>query len=162
MLQHQLQQFFSVRQNPCANTNQQEMRELILEQKIVTCPFGHFINERNNVINGEYNESSNSQSQDRDFVEKMNIGDIIVIPFAGIKECILARIVSDPIYAFETNLFTNMRDGEIHLDREGDVRFRPVARRIHIIRDDVVFNDKRVLPMKSLSRINPNIITNNT
>lgn len=44
------QQFWSLRQNPYANTNQRQMRELIISQDIVTCPFGHLNNERNNVI----------------------------------------------------------------------------------------------------------------
>lgn len=35
------QQFWSLRQNPYANTNQRQMRELIISQNIVTCPFGH-------------------------------------------------------------------------------------------------------------------------
>ena len=158
-----LQQFWSVRQDPYANTNQRQMRELIISQNIVTCPFGHLNQERNNVINGVYNEEHptwKSHSQDRKFIENMNIGDIILIPFAGIKECILARIISEPIYAVDTKLFTSMRDGKIQVKNEGDTPFRPVGRKIQIIRNDVIFNDKRVLPRVSLSHINPNILPN--
>jgi hypothetical protein len=151
------QQFWSLRQNPYANTNQTQMRELIISQSIVTCPFGHFNEARNNVINGVYNEEQ-SHSQDRKFIENMNIGDIILIPFAGLSECIIARIVSEPIYGVDTGLFTSMIDGKIHVTNEGDTPFIPVGRKIQIIRKDIIFNDKRVLPRVSLSLINPNII----
>ena len=157
------QQFWSIRQNPYANTNQKQIRELIISQNIVTCPFGHLNVFRNNVINGVYNEAHpewKSASQDRKFIENMNIGDIILIPFAGLRECILARIVSEPIYAVDTGLFTSMHDGKIQVTNEGDTPFRPVGRKIQIIRNDVRFNDKRVLPRVSLSHINPNILPN--
>lgn len=153
------QQFWSLRQNPYASTNQRQMRELIISQNIVTCPFGHLNDERNNVMNGVYNEEQ-SHSQDRKFIENMNIGDIILIPFAGLRECILARIVSEPIYGVDTGLFTSMRDGKIQVTNEGDTPFIPVGRKIQIIRNDVRFNDKRVLPRVSLSHINPNILPN--
>ena len=164
------QQFWSIRQNPYANTNQKQMREFILSQKVVFCPFGHLSENaaialglpiwgRDNVINGVYNEE-HSHSQDRKFIENMNIGDIIVIPFAGLKECILARIVSEPIYAVDTGLFTSMRDGKIQISNEGDTPFRPVGRKIQIIKEVVIFADKRVLSMRSLSHINPNILPN--
>ena len=153
------QQFYSIRQNPYANTNQRQMREFITSQKIVTCPYGHLNEARNNVINGVYNEE-HSQSQDRKFIENINIGDIIVIPFAGIRECILARIISDPIYGVDTGLFTSMHDGKIQVSAEGETPFRPVGRKIQIIRDDLVFADKRVLGRASLSHINKNILPN--
>ena len=153
------QQFWSLRQNPYANTNQRQMREFIISQNIVTCPFGHLNIERNNVINGVYNEEQ-SHSQDRKFIENMNIGDIILIPFAGLKECILARIVSEPIYGVDTGLFTSVRDGKIQVTHEGDTPFRPVGRKIQIISKVVRFNDKRVLPRVSLCNINPNILPN--
>lgn len=148
------QQFWSLRQNPYANTKQIQMREFIISQNIVTCPFGHLNEARNNVINGVYNEEQ-SRSQDRKFIENMNIGDIILIPFAGLKECILARIVSEPIYGVHTGLFTSMRDGKLHVTTEGDTPFTPVGRKIQIIRNNVTFNDKRVLPRASLCHINP-------
>ena len=106
-----------------------------------------------------YNEEQ-SLSQDRKFIENMNIGDIILIPFTGLRECILARIVSEPIYCIDSGLFTSMRDGKIQVTNEGDTPFRPVGRKIQIIRNDVIFNDKRVLPRVSLSHINPNILPN--
>ena len=53
------QQFLSLRQNPYANTNQRQMRKLIISQNIVTCPFGHLNVFRNNVINGVYTRNGN-------------------------------------------------------------------------------------------------------
>jgi hypothetical protein len=153
------QQFWSLRQNPYANTNQRQMRELIISQNIVTCPFGHLNIQRDNVVNGVYNEKQ-SRSQDRKFIENMNIGDIILIPFIGLRECILARIVSEPIYGIDTELFTSVHNGKIQISHDGDTPFRPVGRKIQIIRNDVVFNDKRVLPRTSLCRINSNILPN--
>jgi len=134
------------------------MRDFILSQSVVTCPFGHIGHGRNNVIDGIYNET-NSRSQDRKFIEDIKIGDIIIIPFAGLKECVLAKIISEPIYAIDTGLFYSSfnKDG-IDLTEQGDTPFRPVGRKIEIINPSVVFQDKRVLPRTSLSRINSNII----
>ena len=33
-------QFWVLRQNPCANTNQEQMRNFIITQQFITCPFG--------------------------------------------------------------------------------------------------------------------------
>lgn len=153
------QNFWSIRQNPYANTNQAQMRDFILSQSVVTCPFGHIGNGRNNVIDGVYNER-NSLSQDRKFIEDIKIGDIIVIPFAGLKECVLAKIISEPIYAIDTGLFYSATYSKvgINLTEQGDLPFRPVGRKIEILDSSVVFQDKRVLPRTSLSRINPDII----
>jgi hypothetical protein len=155
------QQFWSIRQNPGANTNQIQMREFIISQNVVTCPFGHMNEERNNVINGVYNEDHlkwKSHSQDRKFIENMNIGDIILISFAGLKECILARIISEPIYGINTGLFTSIYEGQNQISNKGKIPFRPVGRKIQIIQNDIIFPDKRVLPRVSLSHINPNIL----
>jgi hypothetical protein len=155
------QQYWQIRQNPYANTNQIQMREFIISKNIITCPFGHLNNERNNVINGIYNENHcewKSHSQDRKFIENMNIGDITIISFAGLKECIIARIISEPIYGIDTGLFTSICDGKIQVSNVGDTPFRPVGRKIQIMCDDFKLDDKRILPRTSLSHINPNIL----
>lgn len=147
-----------LRQNPYTTTNQQRMRKFIISHNIVTCPFGHSFEARDNVVNGKYNEQ-NSNSQDRKFIEDMKPGDFVLIPFAKEKKCILAEIVSDPFLVWDTGLFTIMLDGKFKLSRKGIIPFRPVGRKIRIIRDDIVFDDKRVLPRNSLSLINPQIIS---
>ena len=158
-MNYQYQQFWCLRQNPYANTNQIQMRDFIISQNIITCPFGHLSRERNNVIDGNYNEEI-SNSQDRKFIENINIGDIIIIPFTGIKECILARITSEPIYSVNTNLFTIRLNNMIQISNNYGTPFRPVGRRIEIINPNVIFNNKRILPRMSLSHVNPNIISN--
>lgn len=150
---------WSLRQNPYANTNQLHMKDLIISQNIVTCPFGHIGQERNNVIDELYNETKVgesgrvSSSQDRKFIEDMKIGDIVVIPFKGIKACVLAKIISEPIYAFETKLFTTITDNGVCVSDKGDIPFRPVARRIEIIKLSIRFRSKRFLGKHSLCRI---------
>lgn len=155
-------QYWCLRQNPYANTNQQQMRDLIISQNIVTCPFGHLNEVSVNVINGNYNEHHpvwKSLSQDRQFIENMNIGDIVVIPFTeGIKECILARIISPPIYGIDTQLFTTACDGKIQVSPTGEIPFCPVGRHIQIIEKNLTFKDRRVLPRMTLSHIKSNTI----
>jgi hypothetical protein len=155
------QQVWSIRQNPWAMTDQNQMRALIISQNIITCPFGHISNERNNVLNNVYNEDHNvwkSLSQDRAFIEDIRIGDIVVIPFKGIKKCILARITSKPIYVIETGKFTKLINTKIHISDKGDTPFRPIGRKIEIINKDLFFHDKRVLPRRTLARINPSLL----
>jgi len=150
---------WSCRQNPFAGTNQRHMRNLILQQHIITCPFGHVGHNRNQVIDNVFNERDaiwKSMSQDRKFIESMRIGDLVVIPFTGIQNCLLVRIVSEPIYAYETNLFLSV-DNKLQLSTEGTLPFRPVVRRIEVL-FELRFPDKRVLPCCSLSKINPALL----
>ena len=151
-------QYWSLRQNPYKTTNQNRMRRLIISHNIITSPFGHSYEARDNVINGIYNEPI-SNSQDRKFIEDMKIGDIVLIPFAREKKCLLVEIISDPDVVWDTGLFTIRKEGKFRLSRTSGIPFRPVGRKVRIIRDDVVFDDKRVLPRNSLSRINPQIIS---
>ncbi len=148
-----------VRQNGYKKTNQHQMYDFIMTNGCVTCPFGHIGHGRNNVIDGTYNPEANRQ--DRMFDKDMNIGDIILIPFSGRRAppCILARIVSDPIYAYDTKLFITMTDDAITISTTGDTPFRPVVRKIQVIRNDITFTDKRVLPRMSLCRLNQTILT---
>ncbi len=103
-----------------------------------------------------YNEESNSQ--DRRFIEELQQGDIVLIPFAKRRQCILARIVSEPQYAIDTGLFTTIHHGKISISTKGETPFRPVGRKIQMIRDDIIFPDKRVLPRVSLCNIKPTIL----
>lgn len=155
------QQVWCIRQNPWAMTNQKQMRTLILSQNIIPCPFGDISNERNNVLNNVYNEDNKvwkSQSQDRAFIEDIEIGDIDVIPFKGIKKCVLARITSEPIYVIETGMFTKIVNKKIDICEKGDTPFRPVGRKIEIINKRLLFIDKRVLPRRTFGRIKSTIL----
>jgi hypothetical protein len=150
-------QFWVLRQNPCANTNQEQMRNFIITQQFITCPFGHISDARNNVLNGRYNETDpewKSNSQDRKFIENMKIGDKCIIPFKGINECLIVEIISEPMVQW-TGLFTIQRDGEeIQLANEGEIPFHPVGRQIRILNYNKIFTDKRVLPRASLAHTN--------
>jgi len=150
---------WSLRQNPYANTDQTQMRRLITEKNFISCPFGHISTCRNNVLDGKYNTEANQQ--DIQFIENMKIGDMVIIPFKGQKSCILAKIVSEPIYCIETGLYTIQQhpDDQIKLSKTRGEPFRPVGRRIEIINDNVVFADKRkFIPMNTLKEISPQIL----
>jgi len=158
----QINKRWSIRQNPRGKMDQYQMRDFVISQNLITCPFGHLSEERTAVIDEVYNENAHwkSNSQDRKFIEDMKIGDIIVIPFKGIKPCLLAVIQSDPIYAADTGYYYNTScPDKIHLSQEpevgvgggGGTPFRPVARKIRII-SEIIFSDKRkYLDMSSLS-----------
>lgn len=152
------QQFWAIRQNPRGNTNQLDVRKMIISHSIVTCPFGHLSPERNNVIDEIYND--NAHSQDKKFIENMNIGDIILIMFKGFGDsCIKARIMSDPIYAIDTKLFTLEKNGEIqisHKKKHNAIPFRPVGRKIQIICKNYEFGGYK--QPQTLSKIKKDIL----
>ena len=152
------QQYWSIRQNPYKNTNQEQMRDTVLKHSIVTCPFGHIGDCRNKVIDAEYSEEHvdwKSYSQDRTFIEKLKIGDIVLIPFSGIRDVLLARIVSEPIYAFNTGLYVTHVNGQITLSTVGELPFRPVVRRIEILKTDLYYPDRRVIAYRTIAHFDP-------
>jgi hypothetical protein len=157
--------YYLIRQNPYGKTNQDQLRDVIISQGLVTCPFGHFSEYRNNVIDELYNEKHprwKSNSQDRGFMETLKIGDFILIPFTDRKECILAKIISEPIYAFESGLFwyKNTKN-EYQIVKKGDfilIPFRPIVRKIEILEMNIQFMDKRVLPRRTFCKLNPSIL----
>ena len=137
--------FWVLRQNYGEKTNQEQMRNLIISQKIVTCPWGGWGVARENVINGQYNESTTnrpggrpSKNQDRRFVEEMKIGDIVLIPFAKKRGCIVGRIASGVEYSIDTGMFWTEKENHITIGEEGDLPFRPVGRYIEIIKEDLL------------------------
>jgi len=151
--------FWVLRQNYAEKTNQVQMKNLILEQKFITCPWGGWGQERENVINEIYNcvpcreGGRSSSNQDVKFVEEMNIGDIVVIPFAKETECIVARVTSNVEYAINTGLYySGVNDTQIQITEEGDCPFRPVGRRIEIIRSD--YRPVRRFGQLTLSKLN--------
>jgi hypothetical protein len=111
--------------------------------------------ERNNVIDGKYNENNEtkkSYSQDRNFVEKMKLGDFVLISFTGIKSksCILAQVTSNTEYIIDTGKYYKIHEasGNITIHNTGNnggIPFRPVGRRIRIIEENVLFPNKNYL-----------------
>jgi hypothetical protein len=129
--------YWVLRQNYGEITNQRDMCALVKEQKFVTCPWGGWGLPRQNVIDDIYNERVSDESrrsslgQDRRFVEEMEVGDIVLIPFTKQRECIVARIVSGVEYAVESGLNWKQDEDKIRVGvfSEG-LPFRPVARRL--------------------------------
>jgi predicted Mrr-cat superfamily restriction endonuclease len=110
-------QFWVLRQNYGEKTDQIKMRKLNTKNGIITCPWGGWGNQRKNVIDGVYNEvvpekpsERSSKGQDRRFVEEMKVGDIVLIPYAKQKTCVIARITSGIDYAVDTGLHWEERE----------------------------------------------------
>lgn len=158
--------FWILRQNYGEITNQSDMKKMIMNKKFVTCPWGGWGIPRQNVIDGIYNESvcdesrRSSNGQDRKFVEEMNIGDIILIPFAKGKGCIVARITSNVNYAIDTGLHWIKEGNQIKIGDNNGLPFRPVGRYIEIISDDFIPN--KSLGQWSLSKMNKQLVYNLT
>ena len=154
-----MQKFWSVRQNPRATTDQTNIRNFILSTKIITCPFGHLGQERNNTLDGIFNNNQqwSSSSQDRTFCEDIEIGDIVLIPFKSQRNCILAKVTSRPECFIKTGFYTTVgQNGTIRIQNNGEIPFCPIGRRIEILSTTVVFEDKRkCISRKSLSQLSP-------
>ena len=152
-----------IRQNNGGLTNQRIMKKLNTDDRFVICPWGIFGESRNRIIDGVYNknhESWDSGDQDRTFVENINIGDILVIMYNGIKESVIARVTSDVNFAKTTDLkiseLPGKNDNKVSymISDEGDFPFRPISRDISVINDSVLFEDKgRVGTMKTITKV---------
>jgi hypothetical protein len=151
-----------LRQNYGEKTDQDQMRALILEKKIVTCPWGGWGPSRENVINRIYNKDNirpggrSSNNQDKRFVEEMNIGDIIIVPFPKNRGCIVARITSDVIDCIDTGLRCTETEERITLGLEGTFPFKPVGRRIEII-DECFMPARKITNHASLSKMSQKV-----
>ena len=152
-------QFWVLRQNYAEITNQTNVKNLIKSQQFVTCPWGGWGTPRQNVIDNIYNETLRDESdrtssgQDRKFVEDMNIGDIVLIPFAKNNGYIVARITSDVEYAINTGLNWKKKGKKINIGNNDGLPFRPVGRYIEIISEDFITSNKS-LGQWTLSKIN--------
>ena len=147
---------FFLRQNFGAITNQDDVRSFILINKVITSPFGHIAEYAENTRNGIYNENHPdwaSRSQDRRFHDMLGIGDFVIITFTKQRNCIIARVVSEPYNDYKSGLFTSFVNDEIRIGQVGDTPFNPVIRHIEIIRTDVILRDMRILPRNTFGRI---------
>ncbi len=156
-------QFWVLRQNYGEITDQDDMKNLIRDKKFVTCPWGGWGVPRQNVIDNIYNENvcdescRSSNSQDRKFVEEMNIGDIVLIPFAKNNGCIIAKITSNVDYAIDTGLYWKKEGKRIYIGDNDGLPFRPVGRYIEIISEDFIPN--KSLGQWSLSKMNKELVS---
>lgn len=87
----------------------------------------------------------------------MKIVDIILIPFAKKKECILARIISNTENSFDTGLFYTEIEEKITLGDTGEHPFQPVIRHIEIIKDEFIPNC-RVTNIQTLSKMSQSLV----
>ena len=132
-------QFWILRQNYGERTSQKNMRDFILSTCFITCPWGGWGEHRTNVINGVFNEKKiddskrTSRGQDRRFVQEMKIGDIVLIPFTGQENCVLARVIGDVEYCIDSGMFWRQENNKIIIDVAGGEPFQPVGRRIEIL-----------------------------
>jgi hypothetical protein len=139
------------------------MRELIMSQKFVTCPWGGWGQHRENVINGWFNDRQpveiggrSSRGQDRRFVEEMSIGDIVVIPFADIKKCFIVEITSNVEYGIDSGLKRKEDNGEIRIGDNDGLPFQPVGRRVAVISNN--FIPEKSLGQLTLCKLNKNVV----
>ena len=157
--------YWVLRQNYAEKTDQGQMKQLILDQKFVTCPWGGWGIPRQNVIDGLYNSDKqhikpggrSSKGQDKRFIEEMNVGDIIVIPFAKKRGCVVARITSNVEYSIDTGLFWTETEQHIKLSEDGATPFRPVGRRVEII-DENFIPTVTVTNRMSISKMSQGVI----
>jgi hypothetical protein len=154
-------QFWVLRQNYAENTDQLKMKSFIKKQQFITCPWGDYGEQRENVINGIYNEGRDgpcrsSNGQDRIFVEEMKIGDIVLIPFARRNGFILARITSGVIYSIETGFNRREQGRKIIIDEQAGIPFRPVGRKIEIIRE--IREIDKLMPRRTLTKMASSLI----
>lgn len=102
---------YCCRQNPYAKTDQSVMLEFMREYKIITSPFGHDQWYAQRVDAGEYNEYSTdtiswvSKSQDRKFVDTLQIGDFVATPLAGKRKIIISQVASNSYRRNFQNVF---------------------------------------------------------
>jgi len=132
-------QYWILRQNYGEKTDQTDVRQLIMSQKFVSCPWGGWGVHCENVVNGVFNDNPSigrsANSQDRKFIRDMQIGDIVLIPFAGQNTCIVAQITSDVEYKIDTGLSWSEQNGKIKLGDKGEP-FCPVGRYVEILQTD--------------------------
>ena len=155
--------YWVLRQNYARITNQTDIEQLIVNQKIITCPWGGWGIPKEKVKSRIYNNDKNypdefgriSSNQDKKFVEDMNIGDIVLIPLAKSSKFIIARITSDIIHDIHTGMYWEKKNGHINIGSSG-LPFEPVVRRIEILHTD--FKPDMRTGIQTLTKMNSHII----
>lgn len=159
-----------LRQNPCRKTNQDVMLEFIKKENIVTCPYGHIVEATTHVDKRNYNvyneDGTDSNNQDKRFVEDLRIGDIAVIPFNTKKNpsVLIVRIESQ---CLPSKNFGNMsviyKDNKVvkvthpvpprYLPSPYQIKiFRPAHRKVTILKQ-VPYNEKLGGYQRSLLKV---------
>ena len=153
---------FQVRQNYSAKTDQEQMRNFILETRILTCPWG---NGKGNMTRiGECKFREDAKGQDKRFMEEIQIGDHVIIPFKKEKKknfskCILAKIIDEPLPFHYTGFYTGKNiQGNFTILKEKKEGYEPFivyGRRIEIIQEEMKIygNQKKIFNQRTLAKL---------
>jgi len=151
-----MQNYYAIRQNPGKDTNQEDVKDMIEQKKIILCPYGVSGQCRASVIDEEYNMGG--RGQDKRFVEEMKEGDIAIISFPKSSGfgCIICR-VGKLHYAYDTGLYISrpLPSKETRYGKTGDLPLRPVCREIEILSNN--YTPKTKLPICSLCQIHKEV-----
>ena len=154
-------QYWCLRQNDAENMDQNSMYDFIIDTNIIICPWGLSGICKQNILNGLYNETRNlspekvSKSQDRKFIEEININDIILIPFLNTKRCIIAKIISEPAYDMDTDyslIRSSLGKKLVKCSTDELEKCQPIGRFIQILDPNFIIKDKRCLGRSSLCK----------
>jgi predicted Mrr-cat superfamily restriction endonuclease len=156
-----LRNYWCLRQNDGENMDQNSMYNFIIETSIVVCPWGFSGICKKNISEKLYNETSDlspekvSKSQDRKFIEEINIDDIIIIPFLNTNRCIIGKITSETIYDINTN-YSIVRSSSgkklVKYSTDELEKCEPIGRFIEILDSNYIIKDKRCLGRQSLCK----------
>lgn len=132
-------------------TNQNVMKKFIIDEEVITCPFGHVHDYSDNANQRIYSSSPTprqniiwlSDGQDKKFMEKIDIGDIVVTPFKDQNKVLISEITSEPYRKNFTDMFVVFKDNNYHCitkdislyedDKFHIETFKPVVRDINIL-----------------------------
>ena len=64
---------------------------LLQTKEIITCPWGHNLNDMINLHNKTYTDEA--KNQDKHFVNKLKVGDYVIVPLPN-REFLLKKIVN--------------------------------------------------------------------
>jgi len=129
---------YAIRQNPCRVTDQDDMLEFIVKNKVISCPYGHIGRYRENFLRNIQNLDSGGQDE---YFRKLNIGDIILVQFKQLREVLIVRVESNCKTKVFPDFFINYEspEAEFPFNISKEVKseyfeeFSPVYRDISIL-----------------------------
>ena len=130
--------FYAIRQNPCRVAVQSDMLEFIVNNKVISCPYGHIGHYRENFLNNIQNIDSGGQDEN---FRKLNVNDILLIQFKQLQEVLIVKVESGCKSKVFPDLVVNYEspEAEFPFDISKEVKskyteeFRPIYRDISII-----------------------------
>lgn len=140
-------QVYQCRQNPYEKTDHGAIYNFIKEHQIITSPFGHTREYSHPLYNKDYTKDGNKQGYN--FMEKLQIGDIVIIPFKNLNKIVIGEILSEPeppkifsgLYVIKNkkkNKVVKITNDPSIFSNKYDVNpwdFKPIHRKIRIIKE---------------------------